>query len=107
MSDVKCHMFDQKPDVTCHIRLVEKLIVNTIPGLLDQSAPLLDLCDNSDPRDVTTLIGAALTCCNQLIVDITGEAVAGFSQPVGGKSPGLVIDGKSISSLFKQVAFTI
>jgi len=28
--------------------------------------------------------------------------VAGFSQPVGGKSPGLVIDGKSISSLFKQ-----
>ena len=88
------------PQSTC---LVGKLIVNTIPGLLDQSAPLLDLCDNSDPRDVTTLIGAALTCCNQLIVDITGEAVAGFSQPVGGKSPGLVIDGKSISSLFKQV----
>ena len=36
----------------------------------------------------------------------TGEAVTGFSQPVGGKSPGLVIDGKSISSLFKQVPFS-
>ena len=39
-----------------------KLIVNTIPGLLDQSAPLLDLCDNSDPRDVTTLIGKETNC---------------------------------------------
>ena len=34
---------------------------------------------------------------------LSGEAVAGFSHPVGGRSPGLVIDGKSISSLFKQV----
>ena len=35
-------------------------------GLLDQSAALLDLCDNSDPRDVTTLIGwcSALRSCD-------------------------------------------
>ena len=52
---------------------------------------MIDLCDNSDPRDVTTLIG---------------ELVEGHGPgPSSGDpltSPSLVIDGKSVSSLYKD-----
>ena len=53
-------------------------------GLLTSQNVQLDLCDNSDPRDVTTLIS---------------ELTAGN---IGQDSPSLIIDGKSVSSLHKN-----
>ena len=53
-------------------------------GLLSNKSSYIDLCDNSDPRDVTTLISE--------IVQGTG-----YDQTCS-----LVIDGKSVTSLFKN-----
>ena len=52
---------------------------------------MIDLCDNSDPRDVTTLIGEL----------VEGQWPGpGSGDPL--TSPSLVIDGKSVSSLYKD-----
>jgi len=56
-------------------------------GLLSANCALIDLCDNSDPRDVTTLIA---------------EVAEENSNTIDGKTPSLVIDGKSVASLFKN-----
>ena len=56
-------------------------------GLLSDNCALIDLCDNSDPRDVTTLIS---------------EIAEENSSTIDGKTPALVIDGKSVTSLFKN-----
>ena len=52
---------------------------------------MIDLCDNSDPRDVTTLIGE--------LVEGHGPGPS-TGDPL--TSPSLVIDGKSVSSLYKD-----
>ena len=52
-----------------------------------------DLCDNSDPRDVTTLISE--------LVEGHGPGTSSGVDP--SNRPSLVIDGKSISSLYKVV----
>lgn len=52
---------------------------------------MIDLCDNSDPRDVTTLIGELVE---------GGGPGPGSGDPL--TSPSLVIDGKSVSSLYKD-----
>ena len=52
-------------------------------GILRQECRLLDLCDTADPRDVTTLLE---------------EAVAGGD----GDHQSLVIDGKSLTALFRN-----
>ena len=53
-------------------------------GLLSNKSSYIDLCDNSDPRDVTTLIA---------------EIVQGSAH---GQCFSLVIDGKSVTSLLKN-----
>ena len=54
---------------------------------------LADLCDNSDPRDVTTLISEL----------VEGHGPGNSSGVNPSNSPSLVIDGKSVSSLYKAV----
>ena len=59
-------------------------------GLLTHDSPQIDLCDNSDPRDVTTLIG-----------ELVAGNIAGPGTSHDSGSPSLIIDGKSVSSLYK------
>ena len=59
-------------------------------GLLTTNSSLIDLCDNADPRDVTTLISEI----------VNGNVATSSSEE--NKVPALVIDGKSISTLLKN-----
>ena len=59
-------------------------------GLLTSQSSLIDLCDNADPRDVTTLIS-----------EIVNGNVA-TSSTEGNKVPALVIDGKGVTTLLKN-----
>ena len=65
---------------------------NTVHNRIVNIVTLLpDLCDNSDPRDVTTLIGE--------LVEGHGPGPS-TGDPL--TRPSLVIDGKSVSSLYKD-----
>ena len=59
-------------------------------GLLTSKSSLIDLCDNADPRDVTTLIS-----------EIVNGNVA-TSSTEGNMVPALVIDGKGVTTLLKN-----
>ena len=59
-------------------------------GLLTNNSSLIDLCDNADPRDVTTLISEI----------VNGNVATSSSEE--NKVPALVIDGKSVSTLLKN-----
>ena len=59
-------------------------------GLLTSNSSLIDLCDNADPRDVTTLISEI----------VNGNVATSSSEE--NKVPALVIDGKSVSTLLKN-----